>query len=38
MGATELRFLNFIHHVPQLRLLENYFSSLFELYQKARNV
>jgi len=38
MEATELRFLNVLHHLPQLSLLENYFSSRLELYQKAKNV
>jgi len=38
MEATELRFPNFIHHLHQLSLMENYFSSRLELYQKAKNV
>jgi len=32
MEATELKFPNFIHHLPQLSSLENYFSSRLELY------
>jgi hypothetical protein len=36
MEATELKFLNLIHHLPQLSSLENYFYHALNFNKKQK--